>query len=95
MPLPDPDKMTTDPPVWHDGSGARGRLSGEIRCEIETLTPLLVGWERRQIGDAEEPWPVPYSSADGDKVDVPGVDPTIKTKSVLCPLRAPWVIAQS
>jgi hypothetical protein len=90
--VPLPDEMTTDPPIWHDGSGAGGRLSGEIRCEIETLTPLLVGWERRKIGDAEEPWPVPHISADGDKVDVQfgGIGRTIKTKSVLCPMRAPW-----
>jgi hypothetical protein len=137
VPLPDPDKMTTDPPVWHDGSGAGGRLSGEICCEIETLTPLLVGWERRQIGDTEESWPVPYERATGDldaflqnaacqvypdandqdaqrrqrrqkevensrrayidrtrneivELDVAGVGRTIKTKSVLCPLRARW-----
>ncbi len=88
--VPLPDEMTTSPPVWHDGSGSVDRLSGEIRCEIETLTPLLVGWERRQIGDAEEPWPLPHRPVDGDKVDVPGVGLTIKTKSVLCPLRAPW-----
>jgi hypothetical protein len=85
-----PDEMTTAPPVWHDGSGTRGRLSGEIRCEIETLTPLLVGWERRQIGDSEEPWPVPPVLADGDRVDVQfgGAGRAIKTKSVLYPLRA-------
>lgn len=90
--VPLPDEMTTAPPVWHDGSGAGGRLSGEIRCEIETLTPLLVGWERRKIGDSEEPWPVLHISADGDKVDVQfgGIGRTIKTKSVLCPMRAPW-----
>jgi CRISPR-associated protein (TIGR03986 family) len=90
--VPLPDEMTTAPPVWHDGSGAGGRLSGEIRCEIKTLTPLLVGWERRQIDNAEEPWPVPHISTDGDKVDVQfgGIGRTTKTKSVLCPLRAPW-----
>jgi len=90
--VPLPDKLTSIPPVWHDGTGAEGRLSGEIRCEIEALTPLLIGWERRRIDDAEEPWPVPHASAGGDKADMQfdGVGRTVKTKSVLCPLRAPW-----
>lgn len=91
--VPLPDNLTTAPPVWHDGTSAKDRLSGEIRCEIETLTPLLVGWERRKIDDADETWPVPYTSASGDTVDVQFgsvVHTTIKSKSVLCPLRAPW-----
>ncbi len=90
--VPLPDEITTAPPVWHDGSGAEGRLSGEIRCEIETLTPLLVGWERRRIDETEEPWAVPIASAQGDDVHLPfaNVGPIIKSKSVLCPLRAPW-----
>jgi hypothetical protein len=84
--------MAAKPPVWHDGTGAGGRVSGEIRCEIETLTPLLVGWERRRIDDTEEAWPVPFTSFGGDQVEVRfgEVGRTIKTKSVLCPLRAPW-----
>lgn len=129
--VPLPDDLTTAPPVWHDGTGAEGRLSGEIRCEIEALTPLLVGWERRQIGDTEEPWGVPHSAVRSGAVDAflqaaarqEYPDPqrqdqqdrvdrdrrqyiegkrsetvavpfegswTTKTKSVLCPLRAPW-----
>ena len=87
--VPLADEPTSAPPVWHDGTGTEGRLSGEIRCEIETLTPLLVGWERRPIDDAEQPWPVPHVSAGDDKVELAGVV-TIKSKSVLCPLRAPW-----
>jgi hypothetical protein len=128
--VPLPDEFITASPVWHDGSGAADRLSGEIRCELVTLTPLLVGWERRGIGDIAEPWPVPWTRAGGadlnaflqraalqahpdapnpnhqgtvvrarrDYVDglrgnvvlIEGVGRTIKTKSVLCPLRAPW-----
>ena len=128
-----PDTLTTKPPVWHDGTGAKGRLSGELRCEIETLTPLLVGWERRQTDDTDEPWPVPHAPTAGDdldafvqraarqahpdvadqsrqraverarqeyanrvrdrgvaKVAIGDVGRTIASKSVLCPLRAPW-----
>lgn len=90
--VPLPDKLTTAPPVWHDGTGTKGRLSGEIHCELKTLTPLLVGWERRQISDTEGSWGVAHTSVSGDQVEVgfEGVGRTIKTKSVLCPLRAPW-----
>lgn len=122
-----PNILATAPPIWHDGKGAAGRLAGEIRCQIETLTPLLVGWERRQIDDAAEPWGVPHTAVVGHDVDaflgaaahqahpdqehsversrqqyiarlrnevvvVPVIEGswTSKTKSVLCPLRAPW-----
>jgi CRISPR-associated protein (TIGR03986 family) len=76
-----PDKLKTSAPVWHDGTGSKGRLSGEVRFELETLTPLLVGWERGQVGDNESDWPVP--------VDFAGMQ-LANGKSVLCPLRAPW-----
>ncbi len=59
-----------------------GRLSGEIRFELEALTPLLVGWERGQVGDTESDWPVPANLA--------GIGQLDDKKSVLCPLRAPW-----
>jgi CRISPR-associated protein (TIGR03986 family) len=90
--VPLPDELKSAPPVWHDGTGTKGRLSGEIHLELETLTPLLVGWERRRIDDTEEPWPLPSTPA-GDKVDVRLDGATMRTvvgKSVLCPLRAPW-----
>ncbi len=74
--------LTTSAPIWHDGTGTAGRLSGEIRFELETLTPLLVGWERGQVGDNESDWPVPSNLA--------GVGQLGNEKSVLCPLRAPW-----
>ncbi|GIV04237.1 MAG: hypothetical protein KatS3mg015_3067 [Fimbriimonadales bacterium] len=69
-------------PIWHDGTSSKGRLSGEIRFELETLTPLLVGWERGIVGDREAEWPVPNS--------LDGVGQLAANKSVLCPLRAPW-----
>lgn len=75
-------ELTTAPPVWHDGTRSQGRLSGEIRFELETLTPLLVGWERVQVGDDASDWPVPTS--------LPNVGPLANKKSVLCPLRASW-----
>lgn len=77
-----PNELTSAAPVWHDGTCADGRLSGEIRCELETLTPLLVGWERGQVGDADTEWPVP--------ANLGGVAQLANGKSVLCPLRAPW-----
>lgn len=77
-----PKDMTTSAPVWHDGTSSAGRLSGEIRFELEALTPLLVGWERGQVGDTESDWPVPANLA--------GVGQIANEKSVLCPLRAPW-----
>ncbi len=77
-----PTELKTSTPVWHDGTTSNGRLSGEVRCEMETLTPLLVGWERGQVGDNESHWPVPAS--------LPNVGQLKDKKSVLCPLRAPW-----
>lgn len=90
--VPLPNELTTAPPIWHDGTGTEGRFSGEIRCELATLTALLVGWEQRRIDDIEEPWGVTHTSAGEDQVEVrfEGVGRTIKTKSLLCPLRAPW-----
>lgn len=76
-----PKDLKTAPPIWHDGTGSQDRLSGEIRLELETLTPLLVGWERGRVGDSEADWPVPANLA--------GTQLASK-KSVLCPLRAPW-----
>ncbi len=76
-----PKDLTTSAPIWHDGTSSKGRLSGEVRFELETLTPLLVGWERGQVGDNESDWPVPANLA-GTRL--------ANKKSVLCPLRAPW-----
>lgn len=77
-----PEQFKTDAPVWHDGTSSAGRLSGEVRFELETLTPLLVGWERGQVGDADSEWSVPET--------LNGVGQLEQRKSVLCPLRAPW-----
>ncbi len=77
-----PKELKTSAPVWHDGTTVSGRLSGEVRCEIETLTPLLVGWERGQVGDNESDWPLPANLPDAGQLK--------DKKSVLCPLRAPW-----
>lgn len=77
-----PKELATAPPVWHDGTSSTGRLSGEVRFELETLTPLLVGWERGQVGDGESDWPAP--------TNIDGIGQLANKKSVLCPLRAPW-----
>jgi hypothetical protein len=124
-----PEELTSAPPIWHDGTGTAGRLSGEVRFDIETLTPLLVGWERRRL---DESWSVPYVPATGGDLDgflqraarqahpdserpnqqrsvedarrqfiervrgnvvevgIEGAGRVIRSKSVLCPLRAPW-----
>lgn len=76
-----PKELVTAAPIWHDGTSSPGRLSGEIRFELETLTPLLVGWERGQVGDNESDWPIPVDLAETRLV---------KNKPVLCPMRAPW-----
>jgi hypothetical protein len=104
QPLPDkpygfvalPKELKTSAPVWHDGTSSNGRLSGEVRCEMETLTPLLVGWERQPVvaqdGEAPE-WPI-ESRAEGDlaSMNLNGrwSAPIAPGKFVLCPLRAPW-----
>lgn len=77
-----PNDLKTTTPIWHDGARSQGRHSGEIRFELETLTPLLVGWERAQVGDSESDWPVPANLPDAGQLE--------DKKSVLCPLRAPW-----
>src|SRR5579875_1131069 len=96
--VPLPDQFSTAPPVWHDGTCAGGRLSGELRCELETLTPMLVGWERAQIVPTENEevtWPVPFRwiNREGKEVEVQLCGKKYRssaTKSLLCPLRAPW-----
>lgn len=74
-----PGEFEVAPPVWHDGSSTAGRVSGEIRCELRTLTPLLVGWERQTAAEIR--------AQHGDLEVVRGL---ADKKSVLCPLRAPW-----
>lgn len=79
-----PTDLPTLAPIWHDGKSSQGRLSGEVRFELETLTPLLVGWERGKVRDDEDEsdWPVP--------ANLPNVGQLKDKKAVLCPLRAPW-----
>jgi hypothetical protein len=77
-----PNELKSALPVWHDGTSSAGRHSGEIRFELETLTPLLVGWERGQVGETESDWPAP--------TNIDGIGRLADKKSVLCPLRAPW-----
>jgi hypothetical protein len=100
--VPLPEEFATFPPVWQDGSCSADRLSGEIRCELTTLTPLLVGWERSQIvpdpdqnpdKDGKAIWPISHTRISDEVVRVTwngkSCD-TIPSKNVLCPLRAPW-----
>lgn len=80
--VPLPATFSTQSPIWHDGSSSKGKLSGEVRFELETLSPLLVGWEQEQVGGNRSDWPKP------------GEDPLLQKlpdkKPVACPLRAPW-----
>ena len=89
-----PAQLTTAAPVWHDGTSSQGRLSGEVRFEIEARTPLLVGWERALIGDDEySEWPIesrPEGQGQSMNLDGRWSRPVAAKKSVLCPLRAPW-----
>lgn len=91
-----PKDLTTSAPIWHDGTSSKGRLSGEVRFELETLTPLLVGWERQPVvakKGEESDWPI-ESEPEGDLVTMNlggrWSAPIAPGKSVLCPLRAPW-----
>lgn len=89
-----PAQLTTAAPVWHDGTSSAGGLSGEVRFEIEALTPLLVGWERGLLGDDEHgDWPIesrPEGEGQSMNLDGRWSRPVAANKSVLCPLRAPW-----
>ncbi|MCC6930378.1 MAG: hypothetical protein IT359_15440 [Gemmatimonadaceae bacterium] len=76
-----PKDLKTSTPIWHDGTSSKERLSGELRFEFKTLTPLLAGWERGLVGESESDWPVP-ANLEGTQL--------ANKKSVLCPLRAPW-----
>jgi len=80
--VPLPQSFHAAEPIWHDGTSSAGRLSGEVRLELKTLTPLLVGWERGQVNSTDSEWPVPET--------LDGVGHLTRGKSVLCPLRAPW-----
>lgn len=55
--VPLPNDFEALEPVWHDGSSSQGRLSGEVRFEMTTVSPLLVGWERKTLGDLGLPLP--------------------------------------
>ena len=89
-----PAELTTATPVWHDGTTSAGRLSGEVRFEIEALMPLLVGWERGLVGDDKHgDWPIearPDGQGQSMNNDGEWSRPVAAKKSVLCPLRAPW-----
>lgn len=61
-----PDKLTTAKPIWHDGT-TPDLLSGEIRFELEALTPLLVGWERQALNENEEVWTIPVRKVSSEE----------------------------
>ncbi|MDR0967062.1 MAG: RAMP superfamily CRISPR-associated protein [Myxococcales bacterium] len=133
-----PQKFGTKAPIWHDGTSSNDHLSGEIRFELETLTPLLVGWERQMLTKSDQPWTIPVREVPRSKcaefvqaaayatypdatdsneqkrqreqekvetaragfiqrvqdhivdVQTQSAGWSIDSKSVLCPLRAPW-----
>jgi len=41
-----PLEATALPVTWHDGTSSRDRISGELRCTMTTLTPLICGNEQ-------------------------------------------------
>lgn len=47
LPL-DTSKTVTAEQIPHDGSSQQELYSGELRCEMTTLTPLLVGWKKHK-----------------------------------------------
>lgn len=85
--LPVPQAPASAPPVWHDGSSSHGRYSGELRCELTNLTPLLVGWERKSLKDAKDAEdPNNLSSTFLAKENLTRLP---DEKNLLCPLRLP------
>jgi hypothetical protein len=84
---PVPSAPHSKPPIWHDGTSAEETVSGELRCELETLTPLLVGWERVPLPGAKESSlqdKITFRLADWGQLSAGA------GKSLLLPLRAPW-----
>ncbi len=77
--------MLEDAPVFHDGSGDAGLLTGELRCELTALTPLLAGNDLYAVAD------VRGVRVRGDDATLPpawGVGaPVHREKKVLEPLR--------
>lgn len=71
----------TDSPVFHDGLNPESEdlLSGEIRCSLTALTPLLVGNDQYAV----------EFSQDKDILDWVEKNDAVKEKSVLEPLRLP------
>lgn len=54
-PVPSRDELRSRPPIFHDGADSKHLVSGELRCELTNLTPLLVGWERITAGELAPP----------------------------------------
>jgi len=50
----DPEHSVTDTPVWHDGLSEEKLYSGEMRCTLTALTPLLPGNTHYKIGEINE-----------------------------------------
>lgn len=46
-----PKHPTSRAPIFHDGWDASRLVSGELRCQLTNLTPLLVGWERVEAAE--------------------------------------------
>lgn len=80
-----PSQFASEIPIWHDGTNDMTLLSGEIRCELTNLTPMLVGWERRTIKEIFD-----QKQDDATFVDNPQIGEPNSNKSCLCPLRANW-----
>lgn len=93
-------KCVLDAPVFHDGAGSAQLLSGELRCTLTALTPLIVANDQFEIGDVAGVTPL----AGGEKVAAPeswklpdlppdqggGPIPIDRTKKVIEPLRDRW-----
>jgi len=65
----DTTKTVTEKQIPHDGS-QQGLYSGELRCEMTTITPLLVGWKKHN--DSEEGVLQPLLHPDDGRVLIPG-----------------------
>ena len=82
------DAASMGEPGWHDGSQS-GRLSGEIRCTLKAVTPLLVGCHRFELTDAETSVQNAFRELVSNRAQVPANAVSLDDRTLLQPLMAP------
>lgn len=83
----EPDASVMSEPGWHDGSQP-DRLSGEIRCTLKALTPLLVGCHQFEMENAVPELQNAFKALVGKRAQVPPNAVSPDNRKVLEPLMA-------